>query len=143
MGEKITITAEKGRLSEEDIERMVREAEEFADEDMKVKERVDARNGLEGYAFNLKNMMDDEEKGLADKLDEDGKDTIETAIQEALDWLDENMEAETEEYQEQQKSLEKIVNPIIQKVYQESGGAPPGGDFDEDADVDDFGHEEL
>merc|ERR1719359_2304207 len=61
--EKITITAEKGRLTEEEIERMVREAEEFAEEDAKVKERVDKRNGLEGYAYNLRNTLNDEEKG--------------------------------------------------------------------------------
>merc|ERR1712094_17955 len=59
-GEKITITAEKGRLSEEDIERMVREAEEYADEDKKVKERIDARNGLESYLYNMKNTLDDD-----------------------------------------------------------------------------------
>merc|ERR1711991_1085850 len=66
--EKITITAEKGRLSEEDIERMVREAEEFAEEDRKVKERIDARNGLESFLYNLKNTLEDDEKGIADKL---------------------------------------------------------------------------
>merc|ERR1712159_604719 len=68
--EKITITAEKGRLSEEEIERMVREAEEFADEDAKVKEKVDKRNALEGYAYNLRNTLNDEEKGIADKISE-------------------------------------------------------------------------
>merc|ERR1712188_304633 len=60
--EKITITAEKGRLSEEDIERMVREAEEYADEDKKVKERIDARNGLESYLYNMKNTLDEDDK---------------------------------------------------------------------------------
>merc|ERR1712146_561245 len=63
--DKITITAEKGRLSEEEIERMVQEAEEFAEEDKKTKERIDGRNGLEGYCYNLKNMLEDEEKGIA------------------------------------------------------------------------------
>merc|ERR1711935_1140438 len=66
--EKITITAEKGRLSEEDIERMVKEAEDYAEEDKKVKERIDARNGLESYLYNLKNTIEDEEKGAADKI---------------------------------------------------------------------------
>ena len=75
--EKITITAEKGRLSEEDIERMVREAEEYADEDKKVKERIDARNGLESYLYNMKNTLDDDEKGVADKLSADDKEEIE------------------------------------------------------------------
>merc|ERR1712070_1142901 len=71
--EKITITAEKGRLSEEEIERMVQEAEQFAQEDAKVKERIDAKNGLESYLYNLKNTLDDDEKGLADKLSEEDK----------------------------------------------------------------------
>ena len=61
--EKITITAEKGRLSEEEIERMVQEAEQYAEEDRKVKERIDARNGLESYLYNLKNTLEDDEKG--------------------------------------------------------------------------------
>merc|ERR1719281_1347443 len=78
--EKITITAEKGRLSEEEIERMVREAEEFADEDAKVKERIDGRNGLEGYLYNLKNLLDDDEKGVADKISEEEAEEISEAI---------------------------------------------------------------
>merc|ERR1719446_333271 len=66
--EKITITAEKGRLSQEEIDEMVRAAEEYAEEDKRVKERIDARNGLESYLYNIKNMLDDDEKGLTDKL---------------------------------------------------------------------------
>merc|ERR1711943_16402 len=96
--EKITITAEKGRLSEEEIERMVREAEEFADEDEKVKARVDKRNALEGYAYQLRNSLTDEEKGIADKIDEEDKETLEEAVKETLDWLDENDDAEVEEF---------------------------------------------
>merc|ERR1712153_185025 len=83
--ETITITAEKGRLSEEDIERMVREAEEFAEEDKKVKERIDARNGLESYVYNLKNQLDDDEKGLADKLSPEDKKELQDTIDETLD----------------------------------------------------------
>merc|ERR1719424_646498 len=120
--EKITITAEKGRLTEEEIERMVREAEEFAEEDQKVKERVDKRNGLEGYAYNLRNQLNDEEKGIADKIDDEDKETLEEAIKEVLDWLDDNQEADAEEYEEKQKELEGIANPIMQKVYA-AGGA--------------------
>merc|ERR1711966_523865 len=78
--EKITITAEKGRLSQEEIDRMVQEAEEFAEEDKKVKERIDSRNSLESYLYNLKNMLDDDEKGLADKLSDSDKEEIETTI---------------------------------------------------------------
>merc|ERR1712050_448289 len=137
--EKITITAEKGRLSEEDIERMVREAEEYADEDRQVKERIDARNGLESYMYNMKNTLDDEEKGVADKLSADDKEEIENTINEALDWLDENPEADMDEYKEKQKGVEAIANPIMRNVYQGAGGAG-GGDDEEDYD---FGDDEL
>jgi heat shock protein 5 len=133
--EKITITAEKGRLSEEEIERMVQEAEEFAEEDKKTKERIDGRNGLEGYCYNLKNTLEDEEKGIADKISEEDKETLEEAIKEALEWLDDNQEAEKEDYEEKQKELEGVANPIIQAVYQAEGGGE-GGDDDEEEDED-------
>merc|ERR1719158_1289662 len=142
--EKITITAEKGRLSDEEIQEMVREAEEFAEEDKIVKERIDARNGLEGYAYNLKNTLSDEEKGIKDKISEEDAEEIENAIQEVLDWLDENQEAEKEEYDEKQKELESVANPIMQRVYQAAGagGGDEGGDEDfDDEDFDD--HDEL
>merc|ERR1711935_236940 len=133
--EKITITAEKGRFSEEEIERMVQEAEEFAEEDKKTKERIDGRNGLEGYCYNLKNTLEDEEKGIADKISEEDKETLEEAIKEALEWLDDNQEAEKEDYEEKQKELEGVANPIIQAVYQAEGGGE-GGDDDEEEDED-------
>merc|ERR1712228_208694 len=88
--EKITITAEKGRLSEDEIERMVREAEEYADEDKKVKERIDAKNGLESYLYNLKNTLNDEEKGVADKMSAEDKKELQDMIDETLDWMDRN-----------------------------------------------------
>merc|ERR1712159_330115 len=143
--EKITITAEKGRLSEEEIERMVKEAEEFADEDAKVKEKVDKRNALEGYAYNLRNTLNDEEKGVADKISEEDKETLEEAVKETLDWLDENDDAEVEEFEEKQKELEGIANPIMSKVYQSGGGGGGDGedDFDDDEDEDfDFDDED-
>jgi len=139
--EKITITAEKGRLSEEEIERMVQEAEEFAEEDKKMKDRIDGRNDLEGYCYNLKNMLEDEEKGIADKISEEEKEEIENAVSEALEWLDDNQEAEKEEFEEKKKEVEGIANPIIQKVYQQSG-APGGADAD-DEDFEDEDEDEL
>lgn len=138
--EKITITADKGRLSEEDIERMVREAEEFAEEDKKVQSRIQSRNGLESYLYNLKNTLDDDEKGIADKIEEAEKNELISLIDETLDWLEENPEAETEEYNEKQKEVEQVANPIMRKVYQGSGGPGMGGD---DEDEDDFGDDEL
>jgi heat shock protein 5 len=131
--EKITITAEKGRLSEEDIERMVKEAEEFADEDAKVKDRIDGRNGLEGYLYNVKNSIEDEEKGVGGKISAEDKDTVSEAVKEALEWLDDNQEAEKEDYEEKQKEVEKIVNPIMQNVYQGAGGAEGGAEGGEEA----------
>merc|ERR1719515_199659 len=137
--EKITITAEKGRLSQEEIDEMVRAAEEYAEEDKRVKERIDARNGLESYLYNIKNMLDDDEKGVADKLSADDKEEIENTINEALDWLDENPEADKDEYTSKQKEVEAIANPIMRNVYQGAGG-PGGGEEEEDYD---FGDDEL
>jgi len=125
--EKITISNDKGRLSQEDIERMVREAEEFADEDKAVKERVDARNSLETYAYNMKNSISDSDK-LGDKLEGEDKKTIEDAIKDALEWLDENQAAEKEDYEEKLKEVEGICNPIVSKVYGAKGDK--GGDDD-------------
>ena len=125
--EKITITADKGRLSEEEIERMIREAEEFAEEDKEMKGKVDSRNALEGYAYNMKNQINDEEK-LGGKIDDDDKETIEEAVTEAIDWLDENPDADKEELDEKLKELEGVCNPIVSKIYQEAGG----GDDDDD-----------
>jgi heat shock protein 5 len=136
--EKITITNDKGRLSQEDIERMVQEAEEFADEDKKVKERVDARNQLETYVYNMKNTISDKDK-LGDKIEEEDKETIETTVKEALEWLDDNQAAEKEEYEEKLKDVEGVCNPIVSKLYQASGGAPGGGEAGEDDDD----HDEL
>jgi len=141
--ERITITADKGRLSEDDIERLVREAEEFAEEDKLVKQTIDARNGLEGYAYNMKNTINDDDK-LGDKIEEEDKETIEEAVSETIEWLEDNPEAEKEEYEEKQKELEAICNPIISALYQEHGGAAPAEDEDfEDFDDDLPEHDEL
>ncbi|CAI5520754.1 unnamed protein product [Closterium sp. Naga37s-1] len=140
--EKITITNDKGRLSQDDIERMVREAEEFADEDKKVKERVDARNSLETYVYNMKNTIGDKEK-VGGKISDEDKETIEGAVKEALEWLDDNQSAEKEEYEDKLKEVEGVCNPIMTKLYQAgggpSGGAGAGGEEDEEPED----HDEL
>merc|ERR1711937_594189 len=111
----------------------------MGEEDAKVKERVDKRNGLEGYAYNLRNTLNDEEKGVADKIDDEDKETLEEAIKEVLDGLDDNQEADAEEYEEKQKELEGIANPIMQKVYAAGGGEDGDDDFEDDfEDEDDF-----
>lgn len=137
--EKITITAEKGRLSEEEIERMVKEAEMFAEEDKKVKERIDARNGLESYLYNLKNTLDDEEKGVADKISAEDKKELQDIIDETLDWMDSHPEADKADYDEKLKEVEQVANPIMRNVYQGSGGGSGGAA----EDAGDFGDDEL
>merc|ERR1712023_553400 len=143
--ESITITADKGRLSEEEIERMVREAEEYAEDDKRNKENIDARNGLEGFAYTLKNQINDEEK-LGGKISEEDKKTIEEKADEVIEWLDENPAAEKDDYDEKKKELESITNPIMSKLYQQHGqgggaGGDEDGDFEDDDDIPD--HDEL
>lgn len=128
--EKITITNDKGRLSQEEIERMVEEAEEFAEEDKKIKERIDSRNSLETYAYNMKNTVSDSDK-LGDKLEESDKSTIQDAVKEVLEWLDENQEADTEEYEEKLKEIEGICNPIVSQAYQQNEEDSESGDIDD------------
>lgn len=130
--EKIVITNDQNRLTPDDIDRMIKDAERFADDDKKLKERVEARNELESYAYSLKNQLGDKDK-LGAKVAEDDKTKMEEAIDEKIKWLDENQDAEAEEYKKQKKELEDVVQPIIAKLYASSGGAPPpaGGD-DED-----------
>lgn len=129
---KITITNEKGRLSKEEIERMVREGEEFADEDKKVKERIDSKNSLESYVYNMRNQINDK---VGEKMEGDEREKIEAATKEALEWLDDNPNAEKEELEEKLKEVEGVCSPIIAAVYRRSGGgataAEEGDDHDE------------
>merc|ERR1712086_131169 len=125
---QITITNEKGRLSQADIDRMVNEAEKFREEDEQNKAKIEAKNGLENYCFTMRNTLQEEK--LKDKFEGDDKDKIEKAVQEALDWLDKNQLAEKQEFEDKQKELEGVVNPIMMKVYQAAGGSgemPEGG----------------
>jgi len=117
---KITITNDKGRLSKEEIERMVNDAEKFKDDDNKQKERISAKNGLESYCFNMKTTIDDEK--MADKISADDKKLIADKCDEAIKWLDANQLAEVEEFQEKQKEVEGVCNPIITKLYASAGG---------------------
>jgi len=126
--EKITITNDQNRLTPEDIERMINDAEKFADEDAKLKSRVEARNELESYAYSLKNQIGDKEK-LGGKLSEEEKTKIEEIVNEKISWLEEHQDAEAEELKAQKKEMEDIVQPIIAKLYQGgAGGPPPGGE---------------
>jgi len=125
---KITITNDKGRLSKEDIERMVNEAEKYRSEDEKQKETISAKNGLESYCFNMKSTLDEE--NIKSKVPEADRNTILEKCNETIKWLDANQLADKEEYEHRQKELEAVCNPIITKMYGAAGGAPggmPGG----------------
>lgn len=128
--QSITITNEKGRLSQEEIEKMVKEAEEFAEEDKKLREKIDSRNKLETYIYNMKNMVNDKDK-LTDKIKSSDKEKIESALKEALEWLDDNQNAEKEDYDEKLKEVEAICNPVIKQVYDKSGGSSASSDEEE------------
>ncbi|MBC9719738.1 Hsp70 family protein, partial [Streptomyces sp. TRM66268-LWL] len=125
--QKITITNDKGRLSKEDIERMVNEAEKYKEEDEKEAARIQAKNTLESYAYSLKNSLNDGE--MKDKISADDKEKLSKAVEETISWLDESQAASTEEYNDRHKDLESLANPIISGAYL-AGGAPggfPGG----------------
>jgi len=124
---KITITNDKGRLSSEEVERMVAEAEKYKAEDEANASRIQAKNGLENYCYSMKNTMNDEK--LKGKVSDEDKATIIGKVEETIKWLDANQENEKEEYEAKQKELEETCNPIMQKMYAQ-GGAPggmPGG----------------
>ncbi|KAL0109335.1 hypothetical protein PUN28_014427 [Cardiocondyla obscurior] len=124
---KITITNDKGRLSKEDIERMVNEAETYRSEDEQQRERISAKNALESYCFNMKSTIEDDK--VKDKIDASDKEKVLSKCNEIISWLDANQLAEKEEFADKQKELEAICNPIVKKLYQ-SGGVPggfPGG----------------
>lgn len=127
--QKITINNDQNRLTPEDIERMVKDAEKFADEDKKVKEKVEARNELESYAYSLKNQIGDKEK-MGGKLTDEDKKKIEEAVDEKIKWLESHSDADAEELKEQKKQLADIVQPIVAKLYP-AGGTPPPTDKDD------------
>jgi len=135
--EKIEIKNDANRLTPEEVERMIKDAEDFAEEDKKVAERAVAKNELEQYVYSLKNQVADEEK-LGGKLDDEEKETINDGIESTIEWLDESGEtAEAEEIKEMKEKLENIVKPIIGKMYEneEAGGG--------DAEDEDDEHDEL
>merc|ERR1712099_137711 len=136
--EKIEIKNDGNRLSPEDVERMIKDAEDFAEEDKKVAERAVAKNELEQYVYSLKNQVADEEK-LGGKLDDEEKETINDGIESTIEWLDESGEtAEAEEIKEMKEKLENIVKPIIGKMYENEEAGGEGG-----ADEEDDEHDEL
>jgi len=124
---KITITNDKGRLSKEEIERMVQEAEKYKTDDDAQRERISAKNALESYCFNMKSTVEDDK--VKDKLSESDRKSITEACDNAIKWLDSNQLADKEEYEHKQKEVEKICTPIVTKMYGDAGapGGMPGG----------------
>ncbi|NWY56479.1 HSP70 protein, partial [Chionis minor] len=122
---KITITNDKGRLSKDDIDRMVQEAEKYKAEDEANRDRVAAKNSLESYTYNMKQTVEDDK--LKGKISDQDKQKVLDKCREVVSWLDRNQMAEKEEYEDKQKELEKLCNPIVTKLYQGAGGAGAGG----------------
>jgi len=118
---KITITNDQNRLTPEEIQKMVDDAEKFAEEDALVKKTTEAKNGLESYAYSLKRQIDDKEQ-LGGKISDEDKEKIQTIVDEKLEWLKDHEEATAEEFDAQRKEIEEVANPIVTKLY---GNAPP------------------
>ncbi|RID48794.1 hypothetical protein BRARA_I05279 [Brassica rapa] len=116
--QSITITNDKGRLTQEEIDEMIREAEEFAEEDRIVKEKIDAKNKLETYVYNMKSSLEK----LAEKISYEDKAKMEVVLKEALEWLEENVNAEKDDYEEKLKEVESVCNPVIKSVYEKTSG---------------------
>merc|ERR1719510_2582828 len=135
--EEITITADKNRPSQEEIKEMIRSAKEFEEEDKRMRETVETRNQLESQAFSLLSQIEDEEK-LGGKLSEDDKETIKEACEEVTQFIQENPDADLEDFKEKLQELQELVNPIVSGVYE---GAEGGAGGDDDDDWDD--HDEL
>jgi L1 cell adhesion molecule like protein len=122
---KIVITNDKGRLSKEEIERMLSDAEKYKEEDEAEGKRVAAKNGLESYAYSLRNTLSDPK--VEEKIEASDKETLTAEIDKVVQWLDENQQATREEYEEHQKELEGKANPIMMKFYGAGGEGAPGG----------------
>jgi L1 cell adhesion molecule like protein len=121
---KITITNDKGRLSKDEIEKMVQDAEKYKSEDEEHRKKIESKNSLENYAYNMRNTIRDEK--VAGNLDPADKKKIEDAIEAAIQWLDQNQLAESDEFDDKMKELEGICNPIIARMYQGGAGAAGG-----------------
>jgi len=123
---KITITNEKGRLSQAEIDRMVNEGERFKAEDDANRERIEAKNSLENYCYTMRNTLNEE--NIKTKLDESDRKMVDEKIEEMIQWLSQNENAEKSEFEAKNKEMEAVCNPIMMKLYQQGGaGGMPGG----------------
>ena len=129
--ESITITNDKGRLSKEEIEQMIKDAEKFADQDKELKDKIDAKNSLDNYIHTMRNTIEDKEK-LADKLEEEDKEKIQEALTEAQDWLNSNQDAEKDDYESQLRDLQSVCDPIVGQIYKQHGQGGAGDEEEEE-----------
>jgi heat shock protein 5 len=139
--ETVTITSDKGRLSQEEIDRMVQEAEEMAEQDKEARDRVVARNTLEGLIYSVKNQLHDEKLGLKEKLEEEDLNTLTDAVKEASEWLDEHITSDKDEYETKKTEFEGIVHPIFAKIQPKGGPQGAGGEEGGDEEMPD--HDDL
>ena len=121
----IVITNDKGRLSKDEIDKLVRDAEKYKQQDEEIKKKVEAKNGLENYCYSIRNTLKDEK--LQDKISSDEKSQVESAIEETLKWVETTQNASAEEYESKQKNLENIFNPIVTKLYNSGNSSSSGG----------------
>ena len=127
----IKITNDQNRLSPDDIEEMLKKAQEFEEEDKRLKETVEAKGQLEQYAYSLKQQVNDKEK-LGKNINDEDKEAIENVVSEKLEWLEGHGEATKEEFEEQRKEIEEVANPIVAKLYQQNGGSQDGPNGDDE-----------
>ncbi|KAL4469868.1 hypothetical protein ABPG72_011089 [Tetrahymena utriculariae] len=120
---KITITNQKGRFSQDEIDKLVKEAEQFKEQDEQIKKKIEAKNSLENYTYSVRNSLNDDK--LKDKISQDDKRQVQNLVESTQKWIEQNLEASPEEYQNKQKELENVFNPIMMKVYQQSSQAGP------------------
>lgn len=135
--ESITITADKGRPSQDEIDEMLRSAQEFAEEDDRLRKSVEAKNKLESAAYGLKGQIDDEDK-LGARLSEEDKETLREACDDVISWMEENPDADLDDFTEKQQEFDEIVQPLLKDMYQTGAGAEGGEDYEDYED-----HEEL
>ena len=127
----IKITNDQNRLSPDDIEEMLRKAQEFEEEDKRLKETVEAKGQLEQYAYSMKQQVNDKEK-LGKSIKDEDKEAIENVVSEKLEWLEGHGEATKEEFEEKRKEIEEVANPIVAKLYQQNGGSQDGPNGDDE-----------
>jgi len=141
--EKITITADKGRLSETEIARMLEEYEQFQDQDKLLRERINARNEVEKFAYNLNAQLTDETNKVYKLIAEDDRQTLTHAITETLQWLDQNRDAELAVSQQKFNEIEQLANPILEKIYNTPDPSSGPSESESGASSEDVHHDDL